>query len=555
MPVSDSERNELSEFRQSFVSMQRARAPYDDHWQECARFASPRDSIFYTERSPGQKLRSEQFHSGAEIALDTSSSYYKAFTTPDGQRWHGVQSAQLGREDKASRVMYDDIEDILFKYRYLPEAKFSSSRHEAVRSMDAFGNGIMYIERGPSPELPIRYRYCHLSQCYMTVDNFDVVNGMYYHRKLTPKQIADEYGEDKLPDKIKERLNNPAMAGEHGPSNTFAVVHSVTENPDYDPSSPNKLKKRFKSRHFLLTEGEEHGFLRKGGYDTFPYAVARDTHTPDEIYGRGKLQKVLSEIKLLNQIKKTYIRAGHNNAEPTLLMRDDSSLNPAHLDPGGLAVGGLDSSGRPTVQALDRGSRVEIAEALMKEENDIIDRVFHLNLYISSIGETRDRVTATEITARIQEQVRIIGPQASRDESEFLSPMINRELDVLDSWGLLDEINEEGDIEFDIAYRGALSLAQKSDQVIGANRTAEAILNASQADPTVLKAWDWYGYAKFIGEGNGAPAHLMLSRDEFDAAIEAEQQAQLQQSVMENAGGLAQGVNTLLGGDANAPVG
>ena len=554
MIASPQESKELNEAKQAFASMQSSRAAYDDHWQECARFASPRDSIFNAERSPGQKVRSEQFHSGAEIALDTSSSYYKAFTTPDGQRWHGLQSSEVGKEDKDSRVLYDEIEDVLFKYRYLPEAKFSSSRHEAVRSMDAFGNGIMYIGRGESKELPIRYRYCHLSQCYMTTDNYDMVNGMYYHRKLTPKQIADEYGEENLPDKIKERLNNPSMAGQHGPSNTFSVVHSVTDNPDYNPQNPNKLKKRYISKHFLLTDGEEHGFLRKGGYDTFPYAVVRDTHAPDEIYGRGKLQKVLSEIKLLNQIKKTYIQAGHNNAAPTLLMRDDSSLNPAHIVPEGIAVGGLDSNGRPTVMALDRGSRVEIAEALMQEENDIIDRVFHLNLYVSSIAQNRDRVTATEITARIQEQVRIIGPQASRDESEFLGPMVERELDVLGSWGLLPEIEDE-EVEFNVMYRGSLSLAQKSDQVIGANRTAEAILNAAQADPTIIKAWDWYGYAAFIGEGNGAPAHLMLSRDEFDAKIEAEQQAAMQQSIMENAGGLAQGVNTLLGGSANAPVG
>lgn len=545
--------NELLDAKQAFTSMQRSRGTYDDHWQECARFGSPRDSIFYTERSPGQKLRSEQFHSGAELALDTSSSYYKAFTTPDGQRWHGLQSPELGRDSKEDRVLYDEIEDILFKYRYLAEANFSASRGEAIRSHDGFGNGIIYIGRGETLDLPIRYRYCHLSQCYMTVDNYDVINGMYYHRKLTPKQIIDEYGEENVAKSIIEKANNPSMVGSHGAGATYSVVNSVTENPDYDPNSPNKLKMKYKSRHFMIGEGEEKGFLRKGGYNVFPYAVLRDTHTPDEVYGRGKLQKCLSEIKLLNQIKKTYIRAGHNATTPTLLMRDDSSINPAHLVPNGLAVGGVDSNGNPTVRPLDRGSRFEIAEHLMEEENAIIDRIFHLNTYISEIGNTRDRVTATEITARMQEQVRVIGPQASRDEAQFLGPMIERELDILDSFGLLPETGER--FEFDITYRGALSLAQKSDQVIGANRTAEAVLNAAQADPSILKAMDWYEYANFVGVGNGAPAQIMLSRDEYNAAIQQEKQEAIQQSVIENAGGLASGVNTLLAGGANEPVG
>ena len=545
-----SDENELNFEKQAFASMRTSRGVYDEQWQTCARFASPRDSIFNTTHSPGQNLRTEQFHSGAELALDRSSSYFKAFTTPDGQRYHGLQDSALGRTDKDSNLLYDEIEDILFKYRYLSEAKFSSSRYEAVRSMDGFGNGIMYIEKGPNRQLPIRYRYAHLSQCYMTVDNFDVVNGLYYHRDLTPAQIVEEYGREATPQKILERLDQPGTAGQHGPSNSFAVVHSVTENKEYDPRSKNKHKMRFKSRHFLVNEDNESGFLRKGGYDTFPYAIVRDSHTPDEIYGRGKLQKVLSEIKLLNQMKKTYIQAGHNAVAPTLLMRDDSSLNPAHIKPEGLAVGGLDSQGRPTVMALDRGSNVEISEILMQSEEDIINRVFHLDTYVSEIGNKRDRVTATEITARQQEQVRIIGPQASRDEAEFLGPMINRELDILDSWGLLPETDE--DLDLDIVYRGALSLAQKSDEVVGANRVAEAVLNSAQADPTILKAIDWYEYTRIIHAGNGAPASMMMSREEYQEAVSAEQQQQAEQSMMENAGGIAQGVNTLLGGSANA---
>jgi len=548
--ANQSELSELDFEKQAFSSMKTSRGVYDEQWQQCARLASPRDSIFNTERSPGQNVRTEQFHSGAELALDTSSSYFKAFTTPDGQRWHALQSDELGHADKEATQLYDDIEDVLFKYRYLPEAMFSKSRYEAVRSMDGFGNGIMYIERGPSKELPIRYRYCHLSQCYMTVDNFDMVNGMYYHRKLTAKQIVDEYGEKNVPDEVLERLKNPAYTGSHGPEGTFDVIHSVTENNNYIPGNPNKLKKKYKSRHFMLGKDSSKGFLKMGGYDTFPYAVVRDTHSPNEIYGRGKLQKVLSEIKVLNQIKKTYLQAGHNAAAPTLLMRDDSSLNPAHIVPEGIAVGGLDSNGKPTVAALERGSRVEIAEALMQEENAIIDRAFHLNLYVSQIGDNRDRVTATEITARQQEQVRIIGPQASRDESEFLGPMVERELDILDSWGLLPDTGET--LNFNVVYRGALSLAQKSDEVVGANRTAEAVLNAAQANPAISKAVDWYDYVRIVHTGNGAPASMMLSREEFDEAVTAEQQQQAEQSMMENAGGIAQGVNTLLQGDANA---
>tara|TARA_R100001244_G_scaffold96997_2_gene72619 strand:+ start:1043 stop:2710 length:1668 start_codon:yes stop_codon:yes gene_type:complete len=527
---------ELSKLRIMAASARNARGNYDTRWQECARLAAPRDAIFNVTPSPGSDQRDEQYHEGAELALDESSSMFKAFTTPDGQRWHGLQSPELGKDDKESQQAYEDIENILFKYRYIPNARYASARYEAVRSYQAFGNCFMYIEKGDK-DTPIRYRYVHLSQAYITVDSFDVMNGIFYIRELTPRQIIDEYGEENVSQKIKDQAANPATYGTHDTSNTFTVAHSVMDNPDYKEGSLNREKLKYSSRHFLLNGENEEGFLREGGYNTFPYVVCRDTHAPNEIYGRGKLQKILPAIKMLNQMKKTAIIAGHNAVLPPLLMRDDSSINPAHIVPEGVVVGGLDSQGNPTIAPLLRGQNMDLSEGLMAIENATIERVFHLNLYISNLDDSTERRTATEVRARLQDQSRIIGPEAARDEVEFLGPQIERELDILGEMGLI-----EGDFDFDVIYRGVLSKAQKSDDVMAAINTIEFVMLAASANPEIVETVSWWDAVDIVNEGNGAPPRLIKSLEAFTERVAKMQEEAKEQSMLENGGQFASGI-------------
>jgi hypothetical protein len=185
----------------------------------------------------------------------------------------------------------------------------------------------------------------------------------------------------------------------------------------------------------------------------------------------------------------------------------------------------------------------------MEQSNEIIERAFHLNVYISNAlrDTNRERVTATEVNSIKQDQDRIIGPQAARDEVEFLGPMVEREIDILAEWGgfLPDELEE---IDFKIVYRGVLAMARNSDQVIAVNQYIESVIGMASVDPTIIHAANFYEASKVIGEANGTPAQVMPSREEFEQRVSAEQQQQAQQSLVENAGGLSQAADTLLGG-------
>ena len=64
----------------------------------------------------------------------------------------------------------------------------------------------------------------------------------------------------------------------------------------------------------------------EGGFTSFPYSIARYVTAPEEIYGRSPAMTALADIKMLNEMSKTDIRAVHKLVDPPILLHDDGIL-------------------------------------------------------------------------------------------------------------------------------------------------------------------------------------------------------------------------------------
>jgi hypothetical protein len=199
------------------------------------------------------------------------------------------------------------------------------------------------------------------------------------------------------------------------------------------------------------------------------------------------------------------------------------------------------------------GNNIEVSQIMLDDGHRIIDREFDMDLFITNMSETRDRITATEVLTRTQEQARVAGPLAARDEDQFQNTLVERELDILLDWGFFGK-RSEVEFSFSIQFKSNLSFAQKADEVLSITRTLEAVQAFAQFDPSAIHTIDTYSSIEAISMANGTPARTMASREEFDAKLEQEAQDAQNQSLMENAGGLAQAAQTVdvLGGSPNA---
>lgn len=519
------------------------RGTFEVHWSRAARIASPRDDIFNQETfTQGDQIRRHQYDERAEMALDRATALHDSVTTPENQTWHQLRqtNAELDKV-QAVREYFDTVNEILFKWRYAPRAGFSVAKHEKTRSLLGFGTGVMFIGAGkgnPRFRIPLWYRPIHLSEVFLSENQQGFVDKVYRRFRMSGRQVLDEYGEKNVPPGSLELLKKDSET-------FFMVIHAVRPNPKFDPDSLDPNKFRFVSRHWL--DGRSDGtFMRAGGFRTFPYSVTRDSRRPTEQYGRGTLLRILPAIQMRNQMKRTQIRVWHMASDPTLLLKDDSSIDIADLRPGRGVVGGLDAQGNPTIQPFTSGANFEISQEFLIQEGETIDQAFNLDLFLNPTAlEGRDRVTATEILARDQERVRIMTPLSSRDETESLGPMIERELDILtDLDGLPPMPPEliEAEGEFDIEFTNPLAVSRRSDEAIGSVQTVQAVMELAQVKPLALDIIDEDEYARILARANSSPEALLNSPEEVAMIRQQRAEAETLEKVAQAAPGVGRGV-------------
>jgi hypothetical protein len=237
----------------------------------------------------------------------------------------------------------------------------------------------------------------------------------------------------------------------------------------------------------------------EGGYTSFPYSISRYVTAPDEVYGRSPAMSALPDIKMLNEMAKTDIRAVHKLIDPPILLHDDGILGggsmTVNMRPGGLNVGGVNRNGQAMMQPFGTGARVDINENKMQQRRDSIDDAFLVTLF--QILVDTPRMTATEALIRAQEKGMLLTPTMGRQQSESLGPLIERELDLLAFHGKLPP----------------MSRMQRAEELVGVQRTMELLAPFAQMDPTVLDVFDKDQLARLTAEVSGVPTPILRSPD------------------------------------------
>src|SRR5262249_13680393 len=243
-------------------------------------------------------------------------------------------------------------------------------------------------------------------------------------------------------------------------------------------------------------------------------AIRRCDETPGEGCGRGPAQMVLPALKTLNAQKATFLKQGHRAADPVLLTADVGLVD-VNLRPGAINMGGLWSDGKPLIQVLPTGN-IQIDEKMMLEERGIINDAFLVALF--QILTDSPQMTATEVIERTNEKGILLAPTIGRQQSEYLGPMIDRELDVMAAQRLLPPMPprlQEAGGSYQVIYDSPLAKAQRAQEAAGFVRTVETVkelVNITQ-DPSLLDRFDFDTATPAIAHIQGVPESWMSDDD------------------------------------------
>lgn len=509
-----------------FEQMANERTSWESHWQEVAERVLPSYSNSFT-NSPNNKTKGDKrtefmYDSTANIALDRFAAVMESMLTPRNSKWHRlVPSDPYLMKDRQTRLWFDEASNLLFKHRYAPKANFSSQNHENYLSLGAFGTGAVFIDKLSDGGL--RYKSIHLGEIYFLENHQGIIDTAMRKFEKTARQAYQQWG-DKCPEDIIAEL-------EKNPDKTFEFIHAVMPREDLDPGRKDYRGMPFAS-YYIATNGKK--VLEEGGYNTFPYAISRYSTAPGETYGRSPAMNVLPAIKVLNEEKKTLLKQGQRVVDPVLLAHDDGVLDTFSLKAGAINFGSMTADGKRLVDVLPTGN-IAIGKDLMDDERAVINDAFLVTLF--QILVDSPTMTATEVLERTREKGILLSPSMGRQQSEYLGPLIERELDVLTRQGMLPPMPPallEARGEYEVEYDSPLSRAQKAEEASGLMRTIEMTLNVVNVtqNPEPLDFFNWDVIVPEISDIQAVPQRWLRAQEDVDQIRQGRaEQAQTQQMI------------------------
>lgn len=520
---------------QKLGTLRSRRGNWESQWEEAATFIIPSHRNTFTGRGMdaalgggGQKKTEQQFDSVATIAAYRFTSVIESLTVPQSGIWHRLMPAdKMLKRNRTVRLFFDELNDLLFSYRYRPIANFVSNSQQCFLGLGVYGNGIIYIDQ-PDDRPGLRYRSIHLGEAYFVENHAGVVDTLYRPFWLSASQCMKKFGAA-TPQHIQDAAKTATRSEER-----FEILHCVYPREDYNPIRVDSKGMQFASLYMTVMQQEE---ISEGGYSTFPYGIGRYTQAPGEEYGRGPAQFVLPAIKTVNQEKKTVLKHGHRQVDPVLLAYDDGNLGNFQLKAGALNAGGVSAEGRELIKALPTGN-LSIAKDMMDMEHQVINDAFLITLF--QILVDTPQMTATEVLERAREKGMLVAPTAGRLQAELLGPMIERELDLLARQGLLPPmpgvLRGETGIEYKIEYDSPMSRMQRSEKAAGFMRSLDMAANYTKltGDMSPLDFFNFDIAVPEIQDIQGAPVSWTRTIEDVQA-IRQKRDQQLQQEQMINA--------------------
>lgn len=508
-----------------YQNLKGGRGTWEQHWEEIAERILPRQIGFIGERTAGEKRTQKVFDSKPIVALERFSAICDSLLTPRQTLWHNltVSNEQLKKDFEVKSWLYE-VNQILHTNRYKPAANFTGQNSERWTSMGAFGTGQLFIDfdegRGATAR-GLRYRCVGLRDIFILENHQGVIDTVYRRLYWTARQAAQRWGREKLPESIAKDLDNPNTLDKK-----HEFVHVVRPRTDYWPGRMDARGRPWQSIYIAVAEKQE---MEDGGYTSFPYSFSRYVTAPEEVYGRSPAMGALPDIKMLNEMSRTDIRAVHKLVDPPILLHDDGVLGngamTVNMKPGGLNYGGVSKDGRQLIQPFQTGARVDINEAKMDQRRAAIDDAFFVSLF--QILVDTPRMTATEALIRAQEKGMLLAPTVGRQESEALGPLIERELDLLSFHRMLPPMPQamiDAGGEYEIVYDSPMSRMRRSEELVGVQRSMEILAPFAQLDPTVLDVFNTDRLARLTAEVSGVPTPVLNSPDEVIAIRNARAQ-------------------------------
>ena len=500
-----------------FERMRAERAIFDRDWNDIRDLVRPITLSFNNITGQYTLIRQDTMYDGtAPNALEELACALHSYMTSPAERWFEIQATGLAAEDLSPDEMewLEHVSETIYAQFRNPRSNIDAALHEAYLDIGSFGTCAVYQE-WDSVVRGIVFSAEPMAHCYFLENNSGHVDTIYRKKSWTIRQVAQEFGEV-LPPKLMEIAKKDW-------DKYVEVMHCVYPRTDKRVGqTPTSMK--YGSMWICLTTQER---LYEGGYEGLPYHVARWTKLAGECYGRGPARKCLPDIKMLNAMEKTIIKAGQKQVDPPLLLANEGWFLPIKTAPGSLIFKENEES---QIIPLETKGNLPWGEEKAEQKRTFIKQCFYSDWI--RMEKQNTEMTAYEVQDRRDEKLRLISPILGRLVTELHGPLIRRSYELLNSRGLLEPAPQSlTQRKLTIGYMSPASRAQLGSQAMQISRYIQDLIPLAQLNPGIMDAVDFDKVAQVLATVRGTPRSIMRSPEDLAAKREASEQMQMAQNM------------------------
>ncbi|OMG61473.1 hypothetical protein AUR59_020135 [Stutzerimonas balearica] len=395
------------------------------------------------------------------------------------------------------------------------------------------GFGIGAIACMPDDDEFVRFYNFTVGSYMAATSSRQQVDTLYREFRMTARQMEQQFGRDAMSQAAQSLLSS-------NPDAWIDVCHAVEPNDKRDSGRPDNRNMPFRSVYWEKG-GDSDALLRQSGFQTSPIMVPRWDVNGENVYGHGPGSVALGDTKALQLMEKRKAQMLEKLVNPPMGAPASLRGQRASILPGDITYLDMTNVGQQFAPLHEiNPSAYTALRGEIEAHEERINSAFFVDLFlmISSMDDVR---TATEIAARKEEKMLMLGPVLERMNDELLDPLIDRVFNLMieqssPRWsGLLPgkpllppPPQELSGMDLNVEYVSILAQAQKALGVAGIERVVGFAGNLAGIYPDIVDKVDFDQGLDEYAAMLGAPP-TMIRSDDAVAEIR-KQRAQEQQA-------------------------
>lgn len=498
---------------QEFDRLKTERSNYETPWRDIRQLVRPNTADFNAIESPGD-VRTERMYDGTAMQanIDLANAVH-SFLFNQNERDFGIKAAAQNRElneDEEALAWFDLVGDTIAAEYLDDRTMFISALQEAFLDL-AFGN-ITVNQEWNADDGHLIFKACPLAFTFFEENANGLVDRVYRCMDMTVRQIEQQFPEATWDRKSDDK-----------PDKKYNVVHGVYARGQRDYGRFDSGNMPYASCWVLR---DKKLILKEGGYLSFPYHVGRWAKSNEEVYGRGPAINCLPDIRMLNRMEFTIIKAAQKAVDPPLIMPSDGFLSRFKTSPGSINYKDP-SQGEFEVQTLEHKGNFPIGEEKCAQKREFIQKCFFADWV--KLMPKKERQTAYEISELVEQQLRMMAPMLGRLQTEVIVPCIQRSYQLLRRAGRIPPAPQVLDgARIEVEYVSAAARAQAATRVMAYTRGIQNLAVLQPVAPDVIDALDTDFIAQDMLKLMGVPRRgIRTAADIIEIRTSKAQQAQM----------------------------